>query len=248
MRRQLVMGNWKMNGSKAANEQLVSVFLGLWQQVEQVEVAFAPPAIYLPQVASLLARSEVALAAQDVSLHIDAGAFTGELSGAMLADVGCQYAIVGHSERRAYHGESDQQVAAKVLACLAKGLTPVVCVGESLVQREADETLAIVGSQLEAVLNVLEPSQLKDIVVAYEPVWAIGTGKTASPEQAQAVHHFIRSRLGVQGAVVRLLYGGSVKASNATELFAQADIDGALVGGAALDAEEFFQICQAANS
>ncbi|MDN3640895.1 triose-phosphate isomerase [Simiduia curdlanivorans] len=246
MRRQLVMGNWKMNGSRAANEQLVSTFLSLWQSVEGLEVAFAPPAVYLPQVAALLASSKVVLAAQDVSAHVDAGAFTGELSGAMLVDIGCQYAIVGHSERRAYHGESDQQVAAKALACLAIGLTPVICVGESLAQRESDETLAVIGSQLDAVLNVLEPAQLKNIVIAYEPVWAIGTGKTASPEQAQAVHHFIRARLGEQGAVVRLLYGGSVKASNAEELFAQADIDGALVGGAALHAEEFFQICQAA--
>ena len=247
MRRQLVMGNWKMNGSTATNQALVSQFLCLRQGVHQAEVAFAPPSVYLPQVAALIARSNIVLAAQDLSEHTAAGAYTGEVSGAMLAELDCHYVIVGHSERRAYHGELDQRVAAKALACLSAGLKPVVCVGESLAQREEGSALTVIGSQLDEVLSLLEPSQLKNIVIAYEPVWAIGTGKTASPEQAQEVHQFIRSRLGEQGSLVRLLYGGSVKASNAAQLFAQADIDGALVGGAALNAEEFFQICQAAE-
>lgn len=247
MRRKLVMGNWKMNGSLRANETLVSSLLGLLKGGQKAEIALAPPNVYLAQVGELLSSESLVLAAQDMSAHENLGAYTGEVSGSMLVDLGCQYVIVGHSERRAYHAEHDDLVAAKVLAGFAAGLKPVVCVGESLAEREAGSALAVIDKQLKAVLKVVDIKQLNNLVVAYEPVWAIGTGKTASPEQAQEVHQFIRSRLGGQANEIQILYGGSVKAANAASLFAQPDIDGALVGGAALDAEEFFQICQAAG-
>lgn len=247
MRRQLVIGNWKMNGSTIANQQWVSQFLGLWQGVHRAEVAVAPPVVFLPQLAELLSRSDVALAAQDLSSHAKPGAYTGEVSGAMLADCDCRYVIIGHSERRSYHLESNRLVAEKVIAAFDSGLVPVLCVGESLEQRESGSTLSVIEAQMRAVLDCLDAEQLKGLVVAYEPVWAIGTGKTASPEQAQEVHRFVRATLGEAGSTVRILYGGSVKASSADALFAQEDIDGALVGGAALDAEEFHRICQSAD-
>lgn len=246
MRRPLVVANWKMNGNLSSNRQLLESFLGRWQGVHQAEVGVCPPAAYLGQVSGLLSSTNVELGAQDVS-HAQGGAFTGEVSASMLADCGCRFAIVGHSERRDYHGESDSLVAKKFIAAQDQGLTPVLCVGESLVQRESEETLLVVGEQLKAVIDAAGRNALATSVIAYEPVWAIGTGLTATPEQAQEVHAFIREQLGALGAGVRILYGGSVKSANAQELFAQEDIDGALVGGASLNSDEFYSICQAAD-
>ncbi len=245
-RRPLVVGNWKMNGNRAANAARLEQLVALWQGVHQAEVAVCPPFPYLSETAVALDRSNILLGAQDVSEHPD-GAHTGDVSAAMLADLHCHFVIVGHSERRSDHGESSRKVAAKFVAALEAGLVPILCVGETLEEREANRTLEVVGPQLQAVLEQVDPAVLSRTVVAYEPVWAIGTGKTASPEQAQEVHAFIRSELGAAGSDMRILYGGSVKAANAAVLFAQPDIDGALVGGASLDAEEFFNICRAAE-
>lgn len=246
MRRPLVVANWKMNGCSASNAERLRSFLVRWQGVHQAEVAICPPAVYLHQVTDYLAQSNVALGAQDVSAA-DEGAYTGEISAAMLADVGCRYVIVGHSERREYHAESDELVAKKFVAAQRQQLTPILCVGETLAQREADETLMVIGEQLKAVVDLAGRGAIATAVIAYEPVWAIGTGLTATPEQAQEVHAYIREQLGSMGAGVRILYGGSVKPANAEELFSQADIDGALVGGASLVADDFYGICQAAE-
>lgn len=246
MRRPLVVANWKMNGSLASNSERLQSFLARWKGVHQAEVAVCPPAVYLSQAAELLAQSNVGIGAQDVSAA-DEGAYTGEVSGGMLADIGCQYALVGHSERREYHGETDALVAKKFVAAQRHNLTPVLCVGETLAQREADETLVVVGEQLKAVVDLAGRNAVASAVVAYEPVWAIGTGLTATPEQAQEVHAYIREQLGSIGAGVRILYGGSVKPTNAEELFSQNDIDGALVGGASLNSDDFYSICQAAE-
>lgn len=247
MSKKLIAGNWKMNGGLVANEALVRAMLaGIGQP--QADVALCVPAPYLAQLQSLLQGSAIAWGSQDVSEH-EQGAYTGEVSAAMLRDFACRYAIVGHSERRQYHGETDEVVAAKAQRALAAGITPIVCVGETLAQREAGETEAVVKRQLAAVIHAVGHC-ITEIVVAYEPVWAIGTGLTASPAQAQAVHEGIRARLAARNAEVaagvRVLYGGSVKAGNAAELFAMPDIDGALVGGASLVAEEFVAICRAA--
>ncbi|WP_081486036.1 triose-phosphate isomerase [Herbaspirillum sp. GW103] len=248
MRRKLVAGNWKMNGSLAANAALVAgIKEGL--PAEVCDVAVCVPAPYLAQVQGAVAGSAVALGAQDMSAHAS-GAFTGEVSAAMLQEFGVQYVILGHSERRAYHGESDAAVAAKTVAALKVGLVPVVCVGETLEQREAGQTNEIVGGQLDAVLTALAVEDAARIVVAYEPVWAIGTGKTATPEMAQEVHAMLRARLGAKSAEaaakVRILYGGSMKPDNAEQLLAMADIDGGLIGGAALKAADFLAIIKAA--
>jgi triosephosphate isomerase len=203
--------------------------------------------VYLHETAAALAGSDLRWGAQDVSEHAQ-GAYTGEVSAAMLAEAGCRYVIVGHSERRAYHAESDELVAAKAQAALAKGVTPIVCVGETLAQREAGETETVVKRQLSAVIHRLAHCAA-EMVVAYEPVWAIGTGRTASPEQAQAVHAVLRAQLHAatgRGATMKILYGGSVKPDNAATLFAQADIDGGLIGGASLKASEFIAIARAA--
>ncbi|MGH1374254.1 MAG: triose-phosphate isomerase [Cellvibrionaceae bacterium] len=246
MRRSLVVANWKMNGSLSDNRQLLEAFLGRWQGVHQVEVGICPSSVYLLQASELLLSSNVELGAQDVS-QAESGAYTGENSAAMLADVGCHFAIVGHSERREYHAETDELVAQKFIAAQAKGLTPILCIGETLAQREAEETLLVIGEQLKAVIDKVGREAIAKAVIAYEPVWAIGTGLTASPQQAQDVHAFIREQLGDVGSAVRILYGGSVKAANASELFLQADIDGALVGGASLKCDEFYSICQSAE-
>lgn len=246
MRRALVLANWKMNGSLQANRELVANVLTGWGGVHQAEVAICPPAVYLSQVAQLITQSNVGLGAQDVS-KADAGAYTGEVSANMLAELECRFAIVGHSERRDYHAETDADVAEKFVAAQKHGLIPVLCVGETLEQRDAGEALLVIGEQIKAVLELAGRDAFAKAVVAYEPVWAIGTGRTATPEQAQEVHAFIREQLGAVGAGVRVLYGGSVKAANAEELFAQDDIDGALVGGASLVAEEFLAICRAAE-
>ena len=211
-----------------------------------------PPFVYLQPVAEWLAGSAIRLGAQDLSEETTAGAFTGEVAGSMLRDVGCEFAIVGHSERRALYGESDEQVATKFRAAQAQGLTPILCVGESLQQREEGRTEAVVRRQVDAVLSSAGVSAFAAAVIAYEPVWAIGTGRTATPDQAQAVHALIRSMIGAQDATIAggltILYGGSVKGANARELFAMADIDGGLVGGASLDASDFLAIYEAATS
>lgn len=237
-----------MNGSLAANTALVAgIKDGLPAQA--CDVAVCVPAPYLAQMQGAVAGSAVALGAQDISAHAS-GAYTGEVSAAMLQEFGVQYVIIGHSERRAYHGESDAAVAAKTVAALKASLVPVVCVGETLEQREAGKTNEVVGGQLDVVLEALAADEAARIVVAYEPVWAIGTGKTATPEMAQEVHAMLRARLAAKSAEaaakVRILYGGSMKPDNAVQLLAMADIDGGLIGGAALKAADFLAIIQAA--
>lgn len=247
-KKKLIAGNWKMNGSLAANEALVKALLaGVGSPA--CEVAVCVPAPYLAQAQSLLAGSPISLGAQDLSAQPQ-GAFTGEQSAAMLKDFGVRYAIVGHSERRQYHGETDELVAAKTAAALVNGITPIVCVGETLAEREAGRTEEVVKRQLAAVIHV-NGHCISEIVVAYEPVWAIGTGQTATPAQAQAVHAVLRAQLhhaaSEHAAGIRILYGGSMNAANAAELLAEADIDGGLIGGASLKAPDFLQIIAAAR-
>jgi triosephosphate isomerase len=250
MRKPLVAGNWKMHGSRAENAQLVETLLDLLKPDGQAEVMVCPSFVYLWETSRLLKDTDVALGAQSVCAEA-LGAFTGEVSGAMLRDVGCRYVLVGHSERRQLYGEGDALVARKFMAAQSHGLLPVLCVGETLEEREGGRTNEVVARQLDAVLTVSGAGALDKAVIAYEPVWAIGTGRTASPQQAQDVHAMIRAKVAALDATiaasVRILYGGSVKASNARELFAMADIDGGLVGGASLKAEEFAQICAAAG-
>jgi triosephosphate isomerase len=241
-----------MNGSRANNATLLSgIVHGLGHGLDngKANAAVCVPAPYLQQCADTLAGSKLAWGAQDVSVHAS-GAYTGEVAASMLADFACRYVIVGHSERRAYHGETDGQVAQKALAALNAGLTPIVCVGETLEQREAGQTKAVVGKQLAAVLELLDGDAVERIVVAYEPVWAIGTGKTATPAMAQEVHAQLRSQLRERSAgaaeKVAILYGGSMKPDNAQELMSQADIDGGLIGGASLKAADFLAIVNAA--
>jgi triosephosphate isomerase len=248
--KKLIAGNWKMNGSLDSNAALVEAVLqGLQnKQAWGCEVAVCAPAPYLAQLQALLRGSRIELGAQDVSMH-EGGAFTGEVSTAMLKEFGVRYCIVGHSERRQYHQESDAAVALKAQRALAAGLTPIVCVGETLAQREAGQTEEVVKRQLAAVVHS-NGHCISEIVLAYEPVWAIGTGKTASPEQAQQVHLVLRSQLKAASQHadrVRILYGGSMNASNAQALLSQADIDGGLVGGAALDAAAFLSIVAASQ-
>jgi len=243
MRTPLVAANWKMNGSR---EFVDGFFSALDLEGTTGEVVVCPPFPYLSLVAGRVVDSPVALGAQNLS-HEASGAFTGEVSATMLRDLDAGYVIVGHSERRSLFGESSELVASKFIAAQSAGLVPILCVGETLQEREQGCALDTIAAQLQAVLDRVSTDELKRAVVAYEPVWAIGTGKTATPEQAQEVHGFIRERLGSAGAAVRILYGGSVKSGNATALFSQADIDGALVGGASLDAEEFGKICRAAQ-
>jgi triosephosphate isomerase len=246
MRNKLVAGNWKMHGSLAENAALLAA---VKPALAGIEAAVCVPFPYLAQVQAALAGSSIAWGAQNLSEH-GKGAFTGEVSAAMLLDFGCKYVIVGHSERRSLYGESDALVASKYKAAQAAGLIPILCVGESLNERESGVTEAVVARQLDAVINAAGVDSLAGAVVAYEPVWAIGTGKTATPEQAQAVHAFIRSKIAALDAAVAdqllIQYGGSVKATNAAELMAQPDIDGGLIGGASLVADEFVAICRAA--
>ena len=249
MRKPLVCGNWKMNGSRAGNEALVA---GIIKGGDvPAELAVCPPFVYLEQVGRLLAGSAIALGAQDGRAEAT-GAFTGDTAVAMLKDIGVAYVIVGHSERRAMHAETDEDVAGRFVAALDAGIAPIVCVGETLEEREAGATASVVSRQLVAVLDAAGERNLSTAVVAYEPVWAIGTGKTATPEMAQEVHALIRSRLAEHDSAaaeaVRILYGGSMKPGNAAELMAMADVDGGLIGGASLKAEDFLAIGAAANS
>ena len=246
MRQLLVVGNWKLNGSRASINTLMGSLVSA-PAPSGPEVVVCPTYVHLPQVLDLCASSAITVGAQDCS-HMQSGAYTGEVAATMLAEIGCRWVILGHSERRQHHDESDTQVAAKVAAAVDAGLRPIVCVGETREQREAGEAQSAVSAQLEGALR--GQANLSSLVVAYEPVWAIGTGLTATPEQAQDMHACIRRRLdgigGVDAQGTRLLYGGSVKADNAALLFAQPDIDGALVGGAALKAVDFLAIINAA--
>jgi triosephosphate isomerase len=248
MRRQMVAGNWKMHGSRAANQALLAD-LEMGPKVEwPIDIAVFPPYVYLSDAVRTLEGSRIGVGAQDVCAE-SGGAFTGQVSAAMLKDVGCSYVIVGHSERRRWYHEDDALVARKFAAALAANLTPVLCVGETLEEREAQLTEAVVARQLDAVISMHGAGGFARAILAYEPVWAIGTGRTASPEQAQEVHSFLRNRVHAQDAKMarqlRILYGGSVKAGNAAELFVMPDVDGGLVGGASLSADEFQQICAA---
>jgi triosephosphate isomerase len=250
MRRKLIAGNWKMNGSLAANAILLAGIKGA-QVRSSCEIAVCVPAPYLAQCQSELAGSPIAWGAQDVSAH-ESGAYTGEISGAMLIDFGARYVIVGHSERRSYHQESDELVAQKTVRALNKGLVPIICVGETLSERESGQTDMVVGRQIDAVLSMVSAADLERIVVAYEPVWAIGTGMTATPQMAQEVHAMLRTRLAGKNmavaAKVQILYGGSMKPDNAAELLAMPDIDGGLIGGASLKAADFLAIVQGAQA
>jgi triosephosphate isomerase (TIM) len=247
MKKKLIAGNWKMNGSHVANEILLKALLTDVGQ-PACHVAVCVPAVYLAQCQALLAGSVIELGAQDVSAH-ESGAYTGEISSAMLKEFGLRYVIVGHSERRQYHGETDELVAAKVQRALAVGITPIVCVGETLAQREAGHTEEVVKRQLAAVIHT-NGHCISEIVVAYEPVWAIGTGLSATAEQAQQVHAVLRAQLRAatpNADRIKLLYGGSMNATNAQSLLAQADIDGGLIGGAALKPQDFLTIIAAAS-
>ena len=250
MRARFVAGNWKMNGSLRANIGLLEALKAGLKKSENLEYAVCTPFPYLAQVSAALAGSAIAWGAQDLCEH-DSGAYTGEVSGPMLKEFGCRFAIVGHSERRALYGEDDARVAAKFMAARRAGLTPILCVGETLEQRERGETERVVGRQLDAVVGAAGVAALADAVLAYEPVWAIGTGRNATPQQAQEVHAFARARLAARDRALAgnltILYGGSVKAANAAELFAMPDIDGGLIGGASLVADDFIAICAAAR-
>lgn len=249
-RKPLIAGNWKMHGSLAESRGLVDALRGGVTGSAPATMLLCPPYVYLPAVHGWLHGSAIALGAQDVADKSGSGAYTGEVSGQMLRDVGCSHVIVGHSERRALYGETDAVVATKFNAAQAAGLVPIVCVGETLEQREAGQTRSVISGQVAAVLDSAGVQAFAKAVVAYEPVWAIGTGRTASTEQAQEVHAFIRGMIAKRDATIAaglsILYGGSVKGANARSLFAMADIDGGLVGGASLVAAEFLEIFRAA--
>jgi triosephosphate isomerase (TIM) len=249
-RKPLIAGNWKMHGSLADSRRLVEALRAGVKTDSPATMLLCPPYVYLPAVQSWLQGSPIVLGAQDVADKPATGAYTGEVSGQMLRDVGCSHVIVGHSERRALYGETDAVVATKFKAAQAAGLTPIVCVGETLEQREAGQTRSIISGQVAAVVDSAGVHAFAKAVIAYEPVWAIGTGRTASPEQAQEVHAFIRGMIAARDATIaaglNILYGGSVKGANARSLFAMVDIDGGLVGGASLVAAEFLEIFRAA--
>lgn len=245
MRQKLIMGNWKMNGSRADGQQLAKALAEGLGAVSQ-EVAVCVPFVYLSDIANVLGDSGIKLGAQNVADQAS-GAYTGEISAAMLKDCGCKYALVGHSERRSYYGDTDQSVAQRFCHAQKQGVVPVLCVGETLEEREQDKTFEVIDQQINAVIEAAGVEALQDAVIAYEPVWAIGTGKTATDEQAQEVHHYIRQQIAARNAEIagklQILYGGSVKPDNAKALFAMPDIDGGLVGGASLDAAGFLKIC-----
>lgn len=250
MRRKLVAGNWKMHGSKAMVKELLKKLLSAAADEQAAELAVFPPFPYLPKVQKMLRDSAISWGAQTLNPAAK-GAFTGEVSASMLLDFGCRYVLVGHSERRTLFGESDAAVAERFVAALDAGLEPILCIGETLAEREQGETYAVIGRQLEIVLEKAGIDSFESATIAYEPVWAIGTGKTASPDQAQEIHAFIRDKLSkhddIIGGQIRILYGGSVNPSNAADLFARKDIDGGLIGGASLKAEDFLAIHAAAG-
>ena len=246
-RRQLIVGNWKMNGNQQLNAELLAEVVAGWQGEHNGDVVICPPNPYLLHTYERIVDSPILLGAQNVSQY-DSGAYTGEVSAQMLAELHCKFVIIGHNERRRLQGESDEQVAQKFIAAQRAKLIPILCIGESLEQRENGQHLEVIGRQLDAVFSCVGRDVFVNAVVAYEPVWAVGTGKTATPQQAHEVHRFIREQLGHLAEEVRILYGGSVKASNADQLFALSDIDGALLGGASLDAKEFLKICKAADN
>lgn len=250
-RKSFVVGNWKMNGDVVSNEHLFTALRAAIdrQLLGQVDVAICPPAVYLGQAAAWLGDTDIVLGAQNLS-GFPSGAYTGEISATMLVDLGCRWVLIGHSERRTLLNETDDQVAAKLARAIENSIGAIVCVGETLEQRDAGQTEQVIARQVNAVIQVALSAKPEQFVIAYEPVWAIGTGKVASPEQAQAVHKQIRELLaagGCQANKIRLLYGGSVKAGNAIQLFAMADIDGGLIGGASLIADDFVTICRAAS-
>jgi len=249
MRRPLVAANWKMNGTRAGAVELTQAVAAALADTSGVDVALCPPLVLLDLVAGLIRDSNLILGAQNVARE-SAGAYTGEVSAEMLGESGCRLVLVGHSERRQYYSESDEVVAAKSARALQAGLTPVICLGETLDERESDTTQSVVARQLDAVMDNCGVGALGDAVLAYEPIWAIGTGRTATPEQANEVHAFLRQRVAAHdpqvAAGLRILYGGSVKSANASELFAMPDIDGGLIGGASLVADEFIEICRKA--
>lgn len=251
-RSHMVVGNWKMNGSRDDNTALIRELIFEVKKYPAVEVSVCPPAVYLEAVGQQIGTSPIRLGAQTLSEEDKLGAFTGEVHGQMLKEVGCRYVLVGHSERRQLYGEDDERVARKFVAAQRCGLIPILCVGEQLADREAGQTEAVVARQLDAVISLADVNAFRAAVLAYEPVWAIGTGMTATPDQAQEVHAFIRGRLAAVDARIAgslsILYGGSVKADNAKTLFEQADVDGGLIGGASLKASEFLSICAAAQA
>jgi triosephosphate isomerase (TIM) len=248
MRKKLVVGNWKMNGGLDANEALLKALADAKDTLASVDVAVCVPFPFLFQPAMLLEATPIAWGAQNVSEHGN-GAFTGEVSAAMLKEFSCKYVLVGHSERRTLYGEDDSMVARKFIAAQKVGIVPILCVGETLTEREANATESVVGRQLDKAIELAGIAAFQTAVLAYEPVWAIGTGKTATAEQAQAVHHFIRNRIASHDSGIALklliLYGGSVKAANAAQLLIMPDVDGGLIGGASLVAEDFLAICRA---
>jgi triosephosphate isomerase len=250
MRRPFVAGNWKMHGTRSENAELIDALLSGLPGEVSMDIAVCPPCVYLWEAGRLLKASSIALGAQSVCAE-PSGAFTGEVSATMLKDVGCRYVIVGHSERRAIYKEEDALVARKFVAAQAHELTPILCVGETLDERDRGQTMQVVSRQLAAVLDVAGVAAMKNAVLAYEPVWAIGTGKNATPAQAQDVHAHIRAEVAARdakiGGELRVLYGGSVKAGNAREIFSMPDVDGGLIGGASLKADEFLKICAAAQ-
>lgn len=250
MRRPLVVGNWKMNGTRESVKKLIADLLAGLEESSPAEIGVCAPFVFIPQAAEQLKGSNILLGAQNVSDQ-EEGAFTGEVSAAMLKEFGCQLAIVGHSERRSLYGEPNEQVAARYLQAIKHGIQPILCIGETLEQREQDKTFDVIDEQLAAVFALAGIGSFAQAVIAYEPVWAIGTGKTATTEQAQEVHEYIRQRIAEHdkqiGESIRILYGGSVKPENARALFAMPDIDGGLIGGASLDAESFLSICKSAS-
>lgn len=249
--RAFVAGNWKMNGSMADIDRFARSARSAAADID-CALAVCVPFVYVARLAEQLAGSDIACGAQDISAALEPGAYTGEVNGAMLVDCGASHVVVGHSERRAMHGESDDDVVAKTKAAVAAGLAPIVCVGESLEQREADRVEAVLSTQLTALLDGCTPDELATIVLAYEPIWAIGTGRSASPEQAQEIHAFLRSQVADRDATLArslsIVYGGSVKPNNAEAIFAGDDVDGALVGGASLEADSFVDIARAMDS
>lgn len=252
MRKYLVAGNWKMNGSQAANASLLDTLAAGVCKFPAIEVLVCPPAVYLDAAARNLASTAIALGAQNLCEQTEPGAFTGEIHSSMLVDFGCRYVLVGHSERRALYGEDDRRVAEKFAAAQKGGLIPILCIGETLAERESGQTESVLRRQLQAILDGSSIAAFAKAVIAYEPIWAIGTGLTATAEQAQSAHAFIRGQLAANDAIiassVRLLYGGSVKAENTASLFSCEDVDGGLIGGASLKAKEFLAICAAAEA